>query len=1318
MESWQRLTDAPLSRVNHQAVCLQDRIFVFGGFNSQMFDVDYNERQIDTFVWDIHKNRWEQLPYPLLLKSWDCTIKSWGPDPILESSGSIQPSLRFGHTVVAWRGRGWLFGGRMQKQVCSNQLYMFDPGSRFLCQSVGRPVVSGSIVLSHTVNGKKFHPPCWAEVRGTVGSVPSPRDGHSATVLENAMFIFGGFEDVFDNYDNSVYRLDFITWNWTRIEIRDDLTSFSTLSLLNVSCDANRNRQFGTNLHEYVNCIQEDRSSCNQTTSYPRTPLPRDFACLTSHQGRIFLFGGRSRSPNQPSCDVYDSAIWELIPVANVSDYSSSDMVSISEEEKLTPAKCDVCDAGTINYLGTTPGGLLHILWEEETGNWSGPEFWATSPPRPCCLGKFINSGCMDDKSCVQNNYKLPSNCHSRWSSGSAIWIIRHPGHGLQSPEVLLSHIFNKVNGLSKYEPKLSSMQSSSSSSTPSLELNSPYGRRSLSHWSYNGNLYIAFGAIRSQTGRSLQLHYQDVWRFNLSTYSWTQLTYVASMKSSNLHMHLPSARRRAVACLYMAAPDIPYYDHDFMLIKQHPRVFVFGGTQPRALNEKISLANNHNINSSNNSHNNTRFISESSSASYSMFPHRSLFNSNWGDNNRTQNEVLGLRRSNFTLKSFVSILCIQFDDNYDNTIINPNNSTSYPSAFSSSSSFMSSLSTTTINFYLILIIPSHLCNSHMLNGINPLLIFDFILLSKLFIINFNELSELFNKSTNIHNDDGDDISDNNSSKNSNNVSPFIKYLQSTLPHRSASPNTSTTTNNNNYCGNGSNNDATVDEIIHHFHLAWLSLTNKCSTRYENVNNDGIYSVSYSPLSRFHIIFVVNCPTPCNCLSASSETNQDYKPVILKRYQFYQNPHGIILPIQSYCINHTSDVYISSQLINVSLKSVVYILFEAIERGLKYAYSKNSSISTTTTTTSLSSAYNDINDIHHHNFLAYKTFFIYSDIDMEELDSYATYVYMDVNQIASVINSCMEDISDNNNNYNISSSLLSSTSNNICKSCVLSYTPKSHLQQTVSSILLKYLHFIQTSFHLTLEENNVLSQQEMLQSLCTDPAHFYSNDSNVSNINTLSMPSVHFTVRSPYQSTDSSTANLNGSVSDRHTVSSTSNDNNHSQVSGSSQYFLSERLALEMLNSEIIFNFTGIGMYSGSVAGDGSFTLNPPHATVDEEDEINGDIDDGNGDYDGNVGGGDEYADNNDDDSKDTDYSELHCIPNIGVLSKGTEKLTELSDCYTFSFDTSLYELCLRSSSSLAQEPIVTQILPSSIVNDLKHIYSSQTCSMRRSRFG
>ncbi|CAH8609197.1 unnamed protein product [Schistosoma margrebowiei] len=1137
--------------------------------------------------------------------------------PLIRSSGSIQPSLRFGHTVVAWRGRGWLFGGRMQQRVCPNQLYMFDPGSKFFCQS-------------------------------------------------------------FNTYDNSVYRLDFITWNWTRIEIRDDLLSFSDLSL---SIPLDRSRQFGIDSHEHLNCIWNDNISHDQT-SHPRTPLPRDFACLTSHQGRIFLFGGRSKSPNHSSCDVYDSALWELIPLVNVSDYSSSNTANISEGQKLTPAKCNFCGVEMIDYLGTTSGGLHRILWEEETGNWCGPEFWATSPSRPCCLWKFIHSN-VENKSYTPKYDKLTSNYHSRWSSGYAVWIIRHPGHGLQSPEVLLSQIFSKANGFT-YDSKSSFVESSSSST--SSRLNSPYGRRSLSHWSYNGNLYIAFGAIRSQTGRSLQLHYQDVWRFNLSTLSWIQLSYMPSMKSSNLHIHLPSARRRAVACLYMPPPST-HRDYTPTLIKQQPRVFVFGGTQPRALNEKISLVNN-------NGHNDSRSTNESST-SFGMLPHRSLFNLNWG-NNRTQNEVLGLRRTSSSLKSFVSILCVQSNSSIpdpDHGNVESSNSTTNSSMSASatpSSSSSSPSNTPVITFYLIIIIPSYLCNSHLLNGLIPLLINDFILLSNLFVIGFDELSQLFNLTTNT--------SDNNN--NNTNDSPFIKYLQSIHSHQFNHMNAHTTSNNT-----SNNNNVTVDETIHLFHLAWLTLTSIFSahktTSHSDISNDTSCERNSTPcsLSKFHIVFVANRPMSPSCLFLNSETNQNYKPLILKQYTFYQNSHEIINLENPCCINHVSDIYTSSQLINTCLTSVIYGLFEAVERGLKYTYSKcpttatNSLSSTVCNSTMFLTDDNDDEDYgsqHHHNFLTYKTFFIYFDIDMEELENYATHVYIDVNQITSFLKTSTLDVIYNDINNNNSFFSSSSTSKSTYNSNILSYPIKNSEQQTVASVLLKYLYFIQTSFHLIFDDNKfLLNQQEILQPLYTDPVHLYNDN----NSNTFSTPPVHFTIR------DSPTVNSTSHISGRYSESSTSNNNNSHVVSGSSHYFLSERLALEMLNNENIFNFTGIGMYSSGSSNENFFTLNPPSATV--EDEINDD----DIDHDGN-------------DSVDSDFSEINCIPNIGVLSKGTEKLMELSDCYTLTFDTSLYELCLRSASDLAQEPVVSQILPSTIVDDLKHLYSPHIYSMRRSRFG
>ncbi|VDQ03972.1 unnamed protein product [Trichobilharzia regenti] len=362
----------------------------------------------------------------------------------------------------------------MKHQVCPNQLYMFDPGSLSHYQSTES--LNGQ-QLGCKFSTRKLRPACWAEVRGMVGSIPTPRDGHSATVSENAMFIFGGYDSVFDNYDNSVYRLDFITWNWTQIEIREEITP--SLSYFPTECP-------NMNIDNGVNFTDENRISTNQTSSSPcsQIPLPRDFACLASYQGRIFLFGGRSKSPDQAAAyDVYDSAVWELIPLVYTSATSSSNSVNIlSEKERLIPARCTACDEEMIDCLGTTRSRLFRILWEEETGNWFGPEFWATCPPRPCCLWKFLNSKAKRKSKNRRHNYKLPTQYRSRWSSGSAVWVVRHSGHGLQTPEVLIPELLNKINASSSSSTAATLDDAQLPFLQPSFKLNSPYGRRSPSH--------------------------------------------------------------------------------------------------------------------------------------------------------------------------------------------------------------------------------------------------------------------------------------------------------------------------------------------------------------------------------------------------------------------------------------------------------------------------------------------------------------------------------------------------------------------------------------------------------------------------------------------------------------------------------------------------------------------------------------------------------------------------------------------------------------------------------------------------------------------
>lgn len=47
------------------------------------------------------------------------------------------------------------------------------------------------------------------------GSLPGARDGHSACIVGSRMFIFGGFEEVIDQFSCDVHCLELQTMQWS-----------------------------------------------------------------------------------------------------------------------------------------------------------------------------------------------------------------------------------------------------------------------------------------------------------------------------------------------------------------------------------------------------------------------------------------------------------------------------------------------------------------------------------------------------------------------------------------------------------------------------------------------------------------------------------------------------------------------------------------------------------------------------------------------------------------------------------------------------------------------------------------------------------------------------------------------------------------------------------------------------------------------------------------------------------------------------------------------------------------------------------------------
>ncbi|VDK18998.1 unnamed protein product [Anisakis simplex] len=152
---WTVKVDGGPRRVNHAAVELNGFIYSFGGFCSG----EHHDGKIalDIHVLDTETYRWRKLQTR--------NEESMGSELSLGRELSVIPYQRYGHTVVAYQGKAYLWGGRNDTYGTSSKMHVFDPET------------------------------CTWSLLDRVGQCPPARDGHSAVVYEDKMFIFGGFED-------------------------------------------------------------------------------------------------------------------------------------------------------------------------------------------------------------------------------------------------------------------------------------------------------------------------------------------------------------------------------------------------------------------------------------------------------------------------------------------------------------------------------------------------------------------------------------------------------------------------------------------------------------------------------------------------------------------------------------------------------------------------------------------------------------------------------------------------------------------------------------------------------------------------------------------------------------------------------------------------------------------------------------------------------------------------------------------------------------------------------------------------------------------
>lgn len=182
--AWVTAVDGGPRRVNHASAAIEDRVYLFGGYCS-LDSTPYSEQAtrtvttIDVFCLHSTTMRWKKL------RDNDGTDKV--KNIIDRNSFKDTPYMRYGHAVTPYKDKVYLWGGR-------NDQYGPDADMFSYCTK------SNS----------------WEKVEWS-GNRPFGRDGHTMNTWNDKIIIFGGFDAEYDTYSNDTHIFDIKEKFWSRV---------------------------------------------------------------------------------------------------------------------------------------------------------------------------------------------------------------------------------------------------------------------------------------------------------------------------------------------------------------------------------------------------------------------------------------------------------------------------------------------------------------------------------------------------------------------------------------------------------------------------------------------------------------------------------------------------------------------------------------------------------------------------------------------------------------------------------------------------------------------------------------------------------------------------------------------------------------------------------------------------------------------------------------------------------------------------------------------------------------------------------------------
>lgn len=265
--SWTVHLEGGPCHANHAAVVVGKFIYSFGGYRSGR-----NYRLFHNI--DVHVLYTEPLQWFLVhpLKS---ELFLQYPDV---------PFKRYGHTVIVYNKKVYMWGGRNDEIYC-NILFCFDTGTH----KWSRPDVNGVI--------------------------PCARDGHSACIIDNNMYIFGGFNEEINQFTYQLHCLNLETMTWRYIlttGTAPNQRDFQTANVLNdcIYVFGGRGYRYSPLHNQEIYCPQIMYLDLRTRVWHkPHTtgtvPVGRRSHSAIVYNGNLYVFGGYNGILDQHFNDLY-----------------------------------------------------------------------------------------------------------------------------------------------------------------------------------------------------------------------------------------------------------------------------------------------------------------------------------------------------------------------------------------------------------------------------------------------------------------------------------------------------------------------------------------------------------------------------------------------------------------------------------------------------------------------------------------------------------------------------------------------------------------------------------------------------------------------------------------------------------------------------------------------------------------------------------------------------------------------------------------------------------------------------------------------------